>query len=105
MADKTNFLIFNISGSTAVKLLDQADYHNVANSISIANIHTTDIAAVDLYLKKISDSTDDYIMKNVKIPFGVTLMLEGDECDFPLDEYKLYIKLAGGSSTVDVIIR
>ena len=44
-------------------------------------------------------------MKNVKIPFGATLMLEGDECDFPLDVYRLYIKLAGGSSTVDVIIR
>jgi len=93
----------NISGSTAVELIDiNSGIHNI-NTMTIANTYSAAFT-VDLYLKDASD-TDYYIFKNLSIPKGQTLKLESDEISFDNTVYNLYIKLAGGSDTVSVIIK
>jgi len=95
--------INKITDATAVLLVDSTD--NVgATYISLANIHSTDAADVDLYLTD-NDSISYYIFKNVNIPSGASLVVDGLDLDFDKELYSLYIKLASGSSTVDVITR
>tara|TARA_R100001463_G_scaffold1814_11_gene7793 strand:+ start:2301 stop:2591 length:291 start_codon:yes stop_codon:yes gene_type:complete len=91
-----------ISGSTAVKLVDYESTIDV-KSISIANIHSTDAALVDLYLYDSDGSY--YIFKNLNLPAGVSIFLKDEDIQFAKGDKYLYIKLAAGSSTVDVIIR
>lgn len=94
----------NISGNTAVELIDiNSGIHNI-NTMTIANTYSSLPVAVDLYLKNASD-TDYYIFKNLSIPIGQTLKLESDEISFDNTVYNLYIKLAEGSDTVSVIIK
>tara|TARA_R100001594_G_scaffold45152_1_gene77799 strand:- start:745 stop:1047 length:303 start_codon:yes stop_codon:yes gene_type:complete len=93
----------NISGSTAVELIDiNSGIHNI-KTMTIANTYSAAFA-VDLYLKN-AGGTDYYIFKNLSIPKGQTLKLESDEISFDNTVYNLYIKLAGGSDTVSVIIK
>ena len=98
MGLKTN----KISGSTAVLLIDSTSTTSVG-SLNLSNIHSTDAALVDLYLSD-TDGTY-YIFKNLDIPAGASLFLEGDEISFGRDFYSLYIKLGAAGSTVDVLIR
>jgi hypothetical protein len=92
----------NISGATAVLLIDSTDTTN-ATQINLANVHATDAAAVDLYLTE--GTSTYYIFKNVSIPAGSTMVVNGLELDFDREEYSLYVKLGAGGSTVDVITR
>ena len=92
----------NISGSTAVLLIDSTSTVN-PTQINLANVHATDDAATDLYL---TDGTNTYyIFKGVNIPAGSTMVVNGLELDFDREEYSLYVKLGAGGSTVDVITR
>ena len=93
--------VIKISGSTQVKMIDIGDPG--IRYIAMANIHDTDTAAVDLFL---ANSTDNYyIFKNLSIPAGQTLILEGNEITYDTRIYSLYIKLGASSSNVDVIIK
>ena len=91
-----------ISGSTAVLLVDSTSTTGV-NSLHLSNIHSTDAVSVDLYLSD-TDGTY-YIFKNVSMPTGSSLFLEGKEISFGRDFYSLYIKLSASDSAVDVLIR
>ena len=92
--------VFKITNATQVKMLEINGGVSRINSITIANIHSAD-AVVDLFLANATDNY--YIFKNLVIPTGVTLKMEGDEVSFDNKIFNLYIKLAG-STPVDVII-
>ena len=92
--------VFKITNATQVKMLEINGGVSRINSITIANIHSGD-AAVDLFLANATDNY--YIFKNLVLPRGTTLKMEGDEVSFDNKIFNLYIKLAG-STPVDVII-
>jgi len=92
--------VFKITNATQVKMLEINGGVSRINSITIANIHSGD-ATVDLFLANATDNY--YIFKNLVLPTGTTLKMEGDEVSFDNKIFNLYIKLAG-STPVDVII-
>ena len=92
--------VFKITNSTQVKMISIGDGINIIKSMTIANIHSGD-ATVDLFLANPTDNY--YIFKNLVIPTGQTLKMDGDEVSFDNKIFNLYIKLAG-STPVDVII-
>ena len=93
-----------IETAVAVEIIDISTKTQKLNSMTLANVHSAD-ATVQVYLKDSSAvAVDYYIIKDVVIPVGATLKLEGDELDFDMSLYNLYVKL-GGSTPVDVIIR
>jgi len=70
-------------------------------SMTISNIHSGD-ATVQVFL---SNATDNwYILKDVSIPVGSTLKLEGDELDYDGSVFNLYVKLSS-ATPVDIIVR
>tara|TARA_R100000544_G_C2222375_1_gene58344 strand:+ start:1201 stop:1494 length:294 start_codon:yes stop_codon:yes gene_type:complete len=92
--------VFKITNATQVKMLEIDGGVSNIKSMTIANIHSGD-ATVDLFL---ANSTDNYyIFKNLVLPAGQTLKLEGNEVSFDNKIFNLFIKLAG-STPVDVII-
>jgi len=92
--------VFKITNATQVKMLEINGGVSRINSITIANIHSGD-ATIDLFL---ANSTDNYyIFKNLVLPTGQTLKMDGDEVSFDNKIFNMYIKLAG-STPVDVII-
>ena len=93
-----------IETAVAVEIIDISTKTQKLNSMTLANVHSAD-ATVQVYLKDSSAvAVDYYIIKDVVIPVGATLKLEGDELDFDMSLYNLYVKL-GGSTPVDVIVR
>ena len=97
-----SFGVKKISGSTATLLVDSTATTSV-NSLHISNIHSTDSVGIDLYLSDDDDSY--YIFKNLNIPNGTAVFLEGKEIIFPKDFKSLYIKLSASDSVVDILIR
>ena len=95
--------VTKISGLTQVKVIDINDKLRPIKSVSLANIHASDSASVDVFLANPTDNY--YIIKNVVIPFATTLILEEDEVDYNTSVYNLYVKLSAADSAVDVIIR
>ena len=111
----------NITGSTAVTLIDSytdGDISQKLDSINLCNVHDTDSVDVDIYyysiiyqwrevgdynlMPPISETYTYYVLKNVTIPKGVTLNL--DTLLFNNIEYCLKIKLSASDSAVDVVI-
>ncbi len=92
--------VFKITNATQVKMLEIDGGVSSIKSMTIANIHSGD-ATVDLFLANPTDNY--YIFKNLVIPTGQTLKLDGDEVSFDNKIFNLFIKLAG-STPVDVII-
>ena len=103
----------NILGATAqdneLIALGDASRKRI-KTLQITNVHASAVATVDLYLFK--DSTDTtksktyYILNQVLIPFGVSLLLDGDILSFDNTTqtgYSMYINV-GSSDTVDVLI-
>ena len=77
------------------------------HSISLAKVHATDSVSVNLY--KSFFNTQFYIIKNLVIPKGVTLVLDSDNVKISSGRTEengvgLYIKLSAADSAVDVII-
>ena len=93
--------VFKISGSTQVKLVDKGDPG--ASYIAMANIHNEDTAIVSLFLANPTDNY--YIFKNLSIPAGQTLILDGAEIKYDNRVFNLYIKLGAAGSVVDVILK
>ena len=92
-----------ITGSTQVKVIDLGAKVKPIQSMSLANIHASDSVSVAVFLANPTDNW--YILKNVVIPFGTTLILDSDEIDYTTSLFNLYVKLSAGDSAVDVIIR
>lgn len=99
----------NITTVLTQNLLAAGDDISNAKSITIANVDSSNDAKVDLFLNK--GSNDYYILKNVLIPLGSTLVL-GPEDNIVFDNgtsgFSLRIQVDNGSTTavaVDVIIK
>jgi len=99
----------NITTVLTKNLLAAGDNVSNANSITLANVDDTNAAKVDLFLNK--GDNNFYILKNVLIPLGSTLVL-GPEDNISFDNssngYSMRIQVDDGSTTavnVDVIIK
>lgn len=90
-----------IANATQVNVIPIDTKTKQLKSMTLCNIHSAE-ARVTVFL---SNSTDNwYIIKDVVIPIGATLVLESDELDYDGDIFNLYVKLQG-ATPVDVIIR
>ena len=99
----------NITTVLTQNLLAAGDNISNAKSITIANVDSSNDAKVDLFLNKGDDNF--YILKNVLIPLGSTLVL-GPEDNIAFDNsangYSMRIQVDDGSTTavaVDVILK
>ena len=102
-------LLHNITTTLTQDLLSAGDGISNAKSISIANVDSSNDAKVDLFLNKKEENF--YILKNVLIPLGSTLVL-GPEDNITFNNssngFSLRIQVDDGSTTavaVDVIIK
>jgi len=89
---------FNITGELTQELLAAGDNTSVS-SISLTNVDSTGTsvdAEVDLYIEK-KLTGKFYILKSVKIPYGVTLFHDIKSFNNKTDEFGLYIKLTKGT--------
>jgi len=108
----------NIVGSDAT-LLEKVNYKTVYNNMTLCNTHLTDSVNASVYFRGITvapgpsynDDSDSntvktlvpyYIIKNVNIPVGATLVL--DKTYFLNLQYKIYVELSASDSTVSVIL-
>ena len=99
----------NITTTLTTDLLVVGEGISNVKSITIANVDSSNIAKVDLFLNKGAD--DYYLLKNVEIPLGSTLVL-GSEDNIAFNNgssgYSMRIQVDNGSTTavpVDVIIK
>ena len=70
----------NISGELTQELLAAGDEFNV-KAISLANVHASTTCTVDLYIEK-QLTGKFYLAKNLALPVGTTLVLEGGDVRF-----------------------
>ena len=90
---------FNITGELTQELLAAGDNTNVS-SISLTNVDSTGTAVdadVDLYIEK-KLTGKFYLLKSVKIPYGVTLFYDIKSFNNKTGEFGLYIKLTKGTT-------
>ena len=89
---------FNITGELTQELLAAGDNISVS-SISLTNVDSTGTAVdaeVDLYIEK-KLTGKFYLLKSVKIPYGVTLFHDIKSFNNKTGEFGLYIKLTKGT--------
>tara|TARA_R110000824_G_scaffold73496_1_gene187156 strand:+ start:376 stop:681 length:306 start_codon:yes stop_codon:yes gene_type:complete len=92
----------NISGTVVTSVLAAGDNVSKIQTIRLTNTHASTVATVDLFIDSDSLGTF-YIIKNVSIPVGVSLILnEGVSFDNSINGYTLYTKL--GAGTIDILI-
>mgnify|MGYP003659041062 FL=1 len=112
-------IYINLTGDTATIL------NVVPTNMRLCNVHATDSVGVDLYLYKTEIDKEGertyvgqggnwnalvpveetyYILKNLEIPFGVTLLLNEEVLNYNHEKYDLYIKLSASDSAVDISI-
>lgn len=97
----------NITGTPDLTstILSPGDKVNNITSITITNTHAADAAIIDLFIDNNTEGSF-YIIKNLSIPKGVSLVLtENVKFDNSSTGFGLYIKVAASSSTLDVIIK
>ena len=82
---------FNITGELTQELLAAGSNTNVS-SISLTNIDSSHSSTVDLYIEK-QLTGKFYLLKNVSIPVGVTLLHDIKGFNNKTGEFGLYIKL------------
>jgi len=90
---------FNITGEQTQELLAAGDNINVS-SISLTNVDSTGTAVdadVDLYIEK-KLTGKFYLLKSVKIPYGVTLFHDIKGFSSRVNEFGLYTKLTKGTT-------
>jgi len=99
----------NITTVLTQNLLSAGDKVNDVKSITLANVDSTNDAKVDLFLNQ--GDNNYYILKEVLIPLGSTLVL-GQEDNIAFNNsssgFSLRIQVDDGSTTavaVDVIIK
>jgi len=89
---------FNITGELTQELLAAGDNTNIS-SISLTNVDSTGTAVdadVDLYIEK-KLTGKFYLLKSIKIPYGVTLFHDIKSFNNKAGEFGLYIKLTKGT--------
>ena len=87
---------FNITGELTQQLLTAGDNVNVS-SVSLTNTDSTHDGTVDLYIEKTTVGKF-YLLKNVKIPAGVTLIHDLVGFNNRSGEFSLFIKLTKGTT-------
>jgi len=90
---------FNITGELTQELLAVGDNTNVS-SISLTNVDSTGTsvdAEVDLYIEK-KLTGKFYLLKSIKIPYGVTLSHNVKGFNNKTNEFGLFIKLTKGTT-------
>ena len=90
---------FNITGELTQELLAVGDNTNVS-SISLTNVDSTGTAVdaeVDLYIEK-KLTGKFYLLKSIKIPYGVTLSHNVKGFNNKTNEFGLFIKLTKGTT-------
>ena len=95
----------NISGELTQEVL-AAGYGSKVSSISLVNTHASTTCTVDMYIEK-KLFGKFYLAKNVALPVGATLVLDGISFNTGDNGFGLFIKLTQGASetpVVDVII-
>ena len=102
-------LLHNITTTLTQNLLAAGDGINNVKYITIANVHASEDAKVDLFLNK--KENNFYILKSVLIPVGNTLILGPDDnitFNNGKTGFSLRIQVDNGSgavSAVDVILK
>ena len=115
----------NVTNNSAVVLVERVYVLNTTtgryennfsaqniNNVVLCNKHATDSVTIDLWIRKYTDDgaggedeTNFYILNNVLVPNGATLVLnKSDGISFDNKDRKLYIQLSASDSAVDVII-
>ena len=119
------YIYKNITGNTAIDL-EVRDIENSKykfSTMTLCNTHATDSVSVNLYLNRTemtdvrsavgdggdwneleSTTTSYYILNNVVIPNGSTLLLDSSYLKFDRSMYNLYIKLNASDSAVDILL-
>mgnify|MGYP003132344539 CR=1 FL=1 len=92
---------YNIDHTRTVELLAPGD-NVVVKSISLANINSSNDITVDLFIQK-SLVGKFYFFKGLVIPKTLSLIYETSFSN-KANEFGLYIKCAGTSPTLDIII-
>lgn len=87
----------NITGELTQELLAPGDGINIS-SVSLTNVRSTHDAIVDLYIEK-KLVGKFYILKNVVIPAGTTLISDIKSFNNKTGEFGLYIKLTKTTTT------
>jgi len=82
---------FNITGELTRELLAPGDNVNVS-SVSLTNVDPSYSSTVDLYIEK-KLTGKFYLLKNISIPVGVTLLHDIKSFNNKANEFGLYIKL------------
>ena len=99
----------NVTSILTKDLLTAGDNVSNLKSITLANVDTSNDAEVDLFLNKGSDNF--YILKNVSLPLGFTLVLGPEDniaFNNSLNGFSMRIQVdngSGGATAVDVIIK
>ena len=95
-----NFIPYrrNITSNTEVELFEPGRRTSFSG-ILISNIHDSNAAVVDLYHK--GQGSTFYVIKNLNIPVGASVMIE--ECAPPDAYLGVYIQI-GSSQSIDVRI-
>ena len=114
----------NSSSSSYSSSSNNSSKYTLLSTMSLCNVHATDSVNIDLYLYR-TEMTDSrskvgeggdwndlefttysyYILNNVNIPNGATLVLDKEDLKFDRSIYQLYIKLSDADSEVDIILK
>jgi hypothetical protein len=86
----------NISGELTQELLTAGDNISVSK-ISLTNIQKASNCKIDLYIEK-NLTGKFYLLKNVDLPNGTTLIYDDIRFDTTDEEFGLYIKLTDGNT-------
>ena len=95
----------NITVDTAQTLVAEGDKAGVIKSINISNTHSSTSNKVDLWI--LNCSKKYYIMKNVEIPAGASLIVDTRDITINTNTNggdNLRIKLDNTTAGIDVII-
>jgi len=97
--------LFNITGEQVQQLILPGE-NIIFSKVSLTNIHGTSPCTVDLYIEKLLTGTF-YLIKDIKLPVGATLIHDIVPFNSKVREFGLYIKLTKSASetpAVDVIL-
>tara|TARA_R110002012_G_scaffold110532_1_gene255039 strand:- start:127 stop:660 length:534 start_codon:yes stop_codon:yes gene_type:complete len=86
----------NISGELTQELLAPGD-NILVKTISLTNVQKVSKCKVDLYIEK-QLTGKFYLLKNVELPIGATLVYDYTRFDNSTDKFGLYIKLTDGDT-------
>jgi len=101
----------NITSITTIELLSKGDNVSNAKNITFSNVDASNDAFVDLFVYDCTNDKSYYILKDVLIPTGSTLVLNsGDNIGFDnsTNGFALRTQIDNGSTTavpVDIIIK